>query len=94
MACTPSWVPQRRFLVWTPLQPRHRRMEVSEELSAPEAAMLEVIRLHGLDGAKAVATFMHAMGSEATLAFGCENGGGWVPCDFVMQHAWSLGATP
>lgn len=62
----------------------------------PEAAMLEVIRQHGIEGARAVATFMFLMGSEATLTFdtGDDDGGSWVPCDFVMQHAWSLGATP
>lgn len=68
------------------------------DLSPPERATLLVQRLHGAEGLRALATFMHAMGSEALLTYPDPDdpacGPVWTPCDFVMQHAWALGGTP
>lgn len=68
------------------------------DLSPPERATLLVQRLHGVEGLRALATFMHAVGSETLLTYpDPDDPAGepvWTPCDFVMQHCWALGGTP
>ena len=57
----------------------------------PTCALEHVKDQHGDAGLRAVATFLHRMGSDGTLAWGEAS---WTPCDMVMQEAWEMGGAP
>jgi hypothetical protein len=57
----------------------------------PTCALENVKDQHGDAGLRAVATFLHYMGSDGTLAWGEAS---WTPCDMVMQEAWEMGGAP
>ena len=57
----------------------------------PTCALENVKDQHGDAGLRAVATFLHCMGSDGTLAWGEAS---WSPCDMVMQEAWEMGGAP
>lgn len=58
----------------------------------PEQAVLMVRDRFGVEGLRALAAFMHAMGSDGTLRWTPPDDpeGAWCPCDVVMQHADAL----
>ncbi len=56
-----------------------------------EAMMAELFKRHGADGMRAIATLMHDLGSDTLIEFA---DGTSVPCDFLMQMAWSNGGEP
>ena len=51
----------------------------------PSLALDMVENQFGVAGLKAIATFMHAMGSDGCLSWGDAD---YLPCDIVMQDAW------
>jgi hypothetical protein len=63
----------------------------SQTTDRPTCALETVKDQHGDAGLRAVATFLHCMGSDGTLAWGEAS---WTPCDMVMQEAWEMGAAP
>jgi len=66
-------------------------LEASDD-NRPGEALVTVQRAYGADGLRAVALFMHAMGSDGCLLWGDDPRP--LPCDLVMQEAWERGGTP
>jgi hypothetical protein len=63
----------------------------SKTTDRPTCALENVKDQHGDAGLRAVATFLHCMGSDGSLAWGEAS---WTPCDMVMQEAWEMGGAP
>lgn len=70
---------------------------MTQMTSEPDlGALMDRLKLyHGKHGMRAIADFMHSIGSGTVLCFGDTFPDvKWFPCDGVMQMAWERGGKP
>lgn len=66
-------------------------LETTLNSDSVHALMERLAQQHGKDGMQAIAALMRGLGGGTFIAFPDDS---WLPCDFLMQHAWELGGEP